>query len=296
MRQPATISGPLTEFARALIRTRVRHTMTRGVMQQRLGATVSGRGKQTVVLTNGIGTSQHTWRHVTAGLESRVRVIRFDNVCSPVAPLGGYREEAYGSLFAYVDDLVGLLDELDVRDSLVVGHSIAGIIGLHAAVAAPERIAHVAAICSAARFLEDVDFVGGFARDTIEAMLAEAQRDYAGWAASFARVAVGPQATEAQYAEFLSILGAMRPDIALRTLQIVLLGDNRALLTRVTQPVTVMQTRADMAIPLSASEYLVQQLPKASLLPIDAQGHVPQLTHPDAVTQAIHQILDVWAP
>ena len=263
-------------------------------MQQRLGATITGRGEVTVVLGNGLGTSQHTWRHVTAELESRVRILRFDNVCSPVAPVGGYREEAYGSLFAYVDDLVGLLDELDVRNCLFVGQSISGIIGLHAAVAAPERIAHVAAICSSARFLEDVDFAGGFPRDMIETILADVQRDYPGWARAFARAAVGPDATRDEYEEFLSILAAMRPDIALRTLQIVFLGDNRAMLTRVTQPVTVMQTRADTTIPLSASEYLVQQLPNASLMPIDAQGHVPQLTHPDAVTQSIHQILDVW--
>jgi sigma-B regulation protein RsbQ len=263
-------------------------------MQQRLGVTITGDGDQVVVLANGLGTSQYTWRHVAAALESRARIVRFDNVCSPSAPPGGYREELYGTLFGYVDDLVALLDELDLRDVLLVGHSVSGIIGLLAAVAAPERIGKLILVCSAPRFLEDVDFHAGLPRHAVDEILQAAQHDYIGWARSFARTAIGRRARPEHEREFADQLAAMRPDIALRALQAIFFGDYRAVLPRVQQPVVVLHSPLDQAVPSSAGEYLVQQLPNARLVPLQFAGHVPQLTAPSEVTDAITQVLAAW--
>ncbi len=263
-------------------------------MQDRLGATVTGSGERVIVLANGLGTSQQTWRHVVAALAPVARIVRFDNVCSPAAPAGGYRPEVYGSVFAYADDLVALLDELDVRDALVVGHSISGMIGMLAAIAAPERVSRLAMICSTPRYLEDVDFRAGFPRERIDALLSAVQDDFRGWATVFSRVAVGDDATEAERAEFGDLLGAMRPDIALRTLQAVFFGDHRAMLSRVTQPVWVLHSHEDVVVPSSAGEYLVQQLPDARLVPLMTRGHVPHLTSPHEVIRPLQQLLEEW--
>jgi sigma-B regulation protein RsbQ len=59
------------------------------------------------------------------------------------------------------------------------------------------------------------------------------------------------------------------------------------------QPVKVLQTRHDSAIPLTAGEYLVQQLPNASLVPLESRGHVPHLIAPDEVAEAIMGLLSV---
>lgn len=264
------------------------------LVTERLGATITGRGEHTIVFANGLGTSQATWRRIVEPLQTRARMVRFDNVCSPSAPPGGYRAEAYGTLFAYVDDLIALLDELHLHDVLLVGHSISGIIGLLAAVAAPERISRLLLICSAPRFLEDVDFRAGFPRHEIDAMLAAAQHDYPQWAREFSRSAIGTMATEEDREEFGTLLAAMRPDIALRTFQIVFLGDYRAALPRVRQHVTVLHSHLDGAVPAASGEYLVQQLPNATLVPLASPGHLPQLTAPHEVLGAINQILDSW--
>ena len=262
--------------------------------QQRLGATITGSGERVIVFGNGHGTSQATWRHVTDSLKDRARIVRFDNVDSPLAPPGAYVAEAYGSLFAYVDDLVELLDEMDLRDVLFVGHSISGIIGLLAAIAAPERIGRLALICSSPRYLDDVDFRAGFSRDAIDAWLAGAQNDFVTWARQFAADAIGPDATAAQSEEFSSLLAAIRPDIALRTLQMVFNADFRAPLPRVTQPVWVLHSLVDVAVPITAGEYLAQHLPNATLVPLEAHGHLPHLTAPDEVAQILHHLLDSW--
>lgn len=261
-------------------------------MQRRLGATITGHGDRTIVLANGLGTCQATWRHVTSALMHRARLVRFDNVCSPAAPPGGYRAEAYSSLYSYVDDVVALIDELALTDVLFVGHSISGIIGLLAAVAAPERITHAVTICSTPRFLADVGYPVGLPSDVIDGMLHAAQDDYPAWATAFASQAIGPDASEAERLEFCTLLAAMRPDIAMRTLRTVFLSDFRGILGRVAQPVTVMHSQSDAAVPLAAGEYLVQHLPNATLVPLPVRGHVPHLTAPRELVRALEQVLD----
>lgn len=263
-------------------------------MQRRLGATITGHGERTIVFANGLGTSQATWRHITSALMSRARMVRFDNVCSPAAPPGGYRAECYASLYPYVDDALALIDELALDDVLFVGHSISGIIGLLAAVAAPERIRRVATICSTPRFLADANYPVGLATDVIDGILHAAQDDYPAWATAFASQAIGPDASEAERLEFCTLLAAMRPDIAMRTLRTVFLSDFRDILGRVSQPVMVMHSQSDAAVPLEAGEYLVQHLPNATLVPLQARGHVPHLTAPRQVVQALEQVLDQW--
>lgn len=265
--------------------------MTAAVMQQRLGATITGRGDRAIVFGNGIGTSQQTWRFVVQAIEAQTRIVRYDNVCSPVAPAGEYRAEAYGSIYGYVDDLIGLLDELDIRDACYVGHSISGMIGLLAAIAAPERISRLMLVCSSPRFLEDVDFRNGFPRDVIDGMLSAMRADFVGWSREFGATVVGPGASEAEKQEFIALLSAMRPEIAFRVFQTMFLSDFRAVLPRVTQPVTVVHSPYDVAVPYSAGEFLVQQLPSATLVPLRSRGHVPQLTDAPEIIAAITQML-----
>lgn len=268
--------------------------MTQTAAQRRLGATITGSGDRLLVLANGLGTSQHTWRHVVAGVQGRARCVRFDNVCSPVAPPGAFRAEVYSSLYAYVDDVVELMDELDVRDAMFVGHSISGIIGLLAGIVAPQHIGRIALLCSTPRYLEDVDFRFGFPRDRIDAILLAAQTDYQAWVDEFAAAVAGPSATSAQVHEFRDLLGRMKPDVAFRTLQLAFLADVRSSLPRVTQPVYVMHTQEDVVVPSSAAEFMVQQIPRAELLPLSARTHLPHLVQPEQVVQHLNRILDAW--
>ena len=114
------------------------------------------------------------------------------------------------------------------------------------------------------------------------------------WARQFAVDIIGPDATAAQAEEFSSLLAAMRPDVALRTLQMGFYADFRAQLPRVTQPVWVLHSLVDVAVPVTAGESLAQQLPNATLVPLKAHGHLPQLTAPDEVAQILHLVLDSW--
>ena len=254
---------------------------------------MTGTGDAVVVLANGVGTHQRTWRHVAADLAGTCRIVRFDYIGTPDADLACYRPERYDTLYGHVDDVVALLDDLELDGATWVGHSVSGVIGLLAAVVAPERIGRLVTVAGSPRYLDDPvsGYVGGFGRDAVDALFAAAAADYHAWAGGFSPLVVGradaPEAVE----EFAAYLRRMRPDVARQTLQAVFLSDHRAVLRRVTQPVTVVQPRADVAVPTAVGRYLAATLPRGTYRELDAEGHLPQLTAPNQLVAVLREVL-----
>ena len=108
-----------------------RHMATAEVNGARLWYEEAGEGPAVVLVHGGLGDAR-LWDPQLGPLAERFRTIRFDlrffgRSTGPAAP------------FSYVDDLVGLLDELAVPRAALVGLSFGGRIAVDAALAAPER-------------------------------------------------------------------------------------------------------------------------------------------------------------
>lgn len=258
-----------------------------------LNATLHGSDGRIVVLANGLGTNQHTWRHVIRALSRHVRVVTFDYVGSPDGDLARYHAERYASLHGFVDDAVELLDALELEDVTWVGHSVSGMIGLLAAVAAPDRIGRLVTIAASPRYLDDpaTGYAGGYDAATIDGLLAAVSADYHAWVGGFSPVVVGRADCPDSVEEFASYLRRMRPDVAQRMLTTIFTGDYRSVLPRVTQPVCVIQTTADAAVPMAVGRYLAGHLPRGTYRELRAAGHVPQLTAPDELCALLREVL-----
>lgn len=288
----ARSSGGETRRQGALPPVRVGSPSPRAMPSPLLRPTITGAGPQTLVLANGLGTNQHTWRHVARAVEPHARVVRFDYVGTPHGDLAAYGPARYETLHDHADDVLELLDALDLRDAAWVGHSVSGMIGVLAAVAAPERIGRLVLVSASPRYLDDADgYRGGFDRAAIDRLLAAAGSDYHAWVGGFSPLAIGAAHCPDAVEEFGSYLRRMRPDVALRTLRAVFLSDHRAALPRVTQPVTVVQPRADVAVPTAVGRYLAATIPRAAYVELAAEGHVPQLTAPDELIAALDAAL-----
>ena len=64
-------------------------------------------------------------------------------------------------------------------------------------------------------------------------------------------------------------------------------SDNRSDLAKVTTPSLVLQCRHDVIAPVSVGEYVAASLPMSELVMLDATGHCPNLSAPDATASAI---------
>src|SRR5690349_9425926 len=86
-------------------------------------------GARPIVFSHGFGCSQEVWRYVAPAFESDHDVITFDLVGAGGSDLGAYDRGKYDSLQGYAADLVDMLEQLDLRDVVFVGHSVSAMIG-----------------------------------------------------------------------------------------------------------------------------------------------------------------------
>src|SRR5690349_7005207 len=120
---------------------------------ERHRVTVTGTGRQTMILAHGFGTTQQSWRAQVAAFRSSYRVVRFDLAGATSTDLPDFDFARHTSLAGYVADLLAILEALDLHDTIYVGHSMSGMIGLLAARAQPARFRRLICISASPRYL-----------------------------------------------------------------------------------------------------------------------------------------------
>src|SRR5262245_4339227 len=108
-----------------------------GLDGRRIRCAVSGRGEPAFLCVHGLADSLEIWDRLASGLAARGRAIRFDQRGhgGSGAPPGPCTREALA------EDALAVLDALEVRRAIVVGHSLGGVVAMALALARPERIA-----------------------------------------------------------------------------------------------------------------------------------------------------------
>lgn len=176
---------------------------------------IGGTGPKTLLFGHGFGTDQRAWRFVAPSFLDSHRIVTFDHVGFGGSDRTAYADTRYRTLEGYAVDLVEIVDELAEERVTYVGHSIGGVIGLLASLAAPERFERLVLVGSSPRFINDPpDYVGGFERADIEAILDAMESDQLAWSQSLAPVAMGEQSPPELVNEFGNTLSALDPLIA----------------------------------------------------------------------------------
>ncbi len=250
--------------------------------------TVHGRGPRTVVFGNGFGTGQGVWRRQIEALEQSFRVVCFDYAGAPdcSAP---YSAERYASLYAHADDLLAILNDLGLENVTFAGHATSGVIGLIAAVAAPQKIARLVMINASPRYARDEGYEGCISRAQIDSLLDAMVTDYHAWVSGFSFESAKYMRIPAEIAASFRLLP---PAVAHHALTCILRADVRHLLPRVTQPTLVIQSEADRAVPVAMGRYLAAHIPGAVLRTVPVAGHYPHVSVPDLVTPLILELAE----
>ncbi|GGB62279.1 hypothetical protein GCM10011505_48630 [Tistrella bauzanensis] len=261
---------------------------------QELAGQISGRDAdgpdeaepQTLVLSHGFGGDRSAWAHLMPWAVARFRVVTYNLAGAGPDGAETYDRVRHGSLFGYADDLLTILDELDISDCIHVGHSMSGMIGAAAAVARPDLFSRLVLIGASPRYLNDDGYTGGFEQGDLDRLYAAAAADFQAWATGFASAAVG-MPDDVAVEEVARTLFQIRPDIALATVKTVFQSDMRDVVPRLRRPTHLIQTCADMAVPRAVADWLHHSIAGSTLDVIDATGHLPHLTAPDAVLQCL---------
>jgi sigma-B regulation protein RsbQ len=259
---------------------------------EKLNVNVVGSGEPTVVFAHGFGSDQTVWRHQVAAIEKRHRVVLLDYLGCGASDVSGYSPLEYRSLDRYAEDVAQIHEALGIQGTVFVGHSVSGMIGLLLSRARPELISKIVLVGSSPRYLNDVDYKGGFERRDIDVLYAAMATDYLSWANGFARLAMANGHLPELGEEFAQKLSSMRPDIAQSVARLIFEVDLRDILPEIRIPVLVLQSSHDVAVPKEVGRYLAARLPNSRLVELEAEGHLPHLSAPEQVTAALVAFLE----
>lgn len=253
---------------------------------------VSGSGTQPMLFAHGFGCDQNMWRYIAPAFESDYKVILFDYVGSGKSDLESYDPERYSSLEGYAEDVLDICHALDLRDVILVGHSVSGMIGVLAANREPELFDRLVLLGPSPRYVNDLpDYQGGFERPDIEGLLQMMDSNYIGWANFLAPVimknADRPELSEELEASFCST----DPIIARRFAEATFFADNRADAAKVTVPSLIVQCADDSIAPQSVGEHLRGTMKGSTYRLLDVTGHCPHMSHPSETIDAIREYL-----
>ncbi|HEY0160880.1 MAG TPA: alpha/beta hydrolase [Thermoanaerobaculia bacterium] len=252
---------------------------------------VFGSGTQPMLFAHGFGCDQNMWRFVTPAFENDYKIVLFDYIGCGKSDLSAFDAGRYSTLDGYAQDVLDVCAALDLRDVIFVGHSVSSMVGVLAAKREPERFSRLIMVGPSPRYINDVDYVGGFDRPDIEGLLELMDKNYIGWANFLAPVimknAERPELTQELQDSFCST----DPKIARRFAETTFFADNRADLPDVRVPSLIMQCAEDAIAPVEVGSYLYRTMPKSTLRLMRATGHCPHVSHPEETIEAMKEYL-----
>ena len=239
-----------------------------------------GGAHPTLVFAHGFGCDQQMWRFVAPAFEATHSVLLFDHIGCGRADITAYDPLRHAKLEGYAHDVVEILAAADLTNAVFIGHSVGSIIGLLAAIQAPQRIARMVLVCPSPRYLNDPpDYHGGFERSDIDGLIDMMESNLLGWADFLAPAVMGADGAGELTNELKASFCAADPYINRRFAAATFLGDNRRDLPLVQSPALIIQCSDDVIAPRAVGEYMHQQLKGSQLAVIEASGHCPHMTH-----------------
>jgi sigma-B regulation protein RsbQ len=244
-----------------------------------------------MVFLHGFGCDQTTWRYVVPHFEADHRIVLLDLVGAGGSDLSAYDRDRYGTLDAHAEDLLEICRALDLRDAVLVGHSVSAMIAVIAANREPEGVGAVVMVCPSPRYVDDEGYRGGFAPADIDELLATMDDNYLGWASATAPAIMGVPDRPELGDELTNAFCRTDPEIARHFARVTFLSDNRDDLPAVRVPALVLQCTNDLIAPVEVGEYVRDRIPSSRLVMLEATGHCPNLSAPAQTAGAIRDFL-----
>lgn len=259
---------------------------------RRNNVVIRGNGYTPMIFAHGFGCDQNMWRYVAPAFEESHKIILFDHVGAGLSDLSAYSYEKYNSLEGYAQDIIDILNELELKDVIFVGHSVSAMMGIIAANAAPGLFKSLVLVAPSPAYINDEDYVGGFTRPQIEELLEALDNNHLGWSMTMAPVIMGNSERKELGEELANSFCKTDPEIAKHFARTTFLTDKRDILPEVTIPSLILQCSSDIIAPLEVGVYMRQMLPSSKLVILKATGHCPNLSAPDETIAAIKDFLN----
>ena len=243
-------------------------------------------GARPLVLLHGFGADQDVWWGVVPALDEH-NVILLDLVGAGSADASRHDLTRYADLHGHAEDVADVLEELDLRDAVLVGHSVSAMIAVLTAELVSDRIGGLVLLGPSPRYIDDGAYVGGFSHEDIDDLLETMREDFLGWSSVMAPAIMGNADRPALGRELADSFSRTDPELARQFAAATFRSDHRDRLGAVRAPTLVVQTSGDIISPEVVGRYVHEHIPGSAFLQLEARGHCPHLSAPDATAAAI---------
>lgn len=246
---------------------------------------------RSIVFVHGFGTDQTVWKDVAAAYMNDFRVILLDNAGAGNSEPEAFQSHHYLNLHPYASDLLDVCNALDLRDAILVGHSVGAMIGVLAAIRQPEHFSRLVLIGASPRYLEDEGYCGGFTKADLDSLYSTMFGSYNEWADTFSPILMGNPDKPNLISAFAKSIKSIPAERALAVLCSIFQSDHRADIGKLEKPTLLIQAQEDFAVPLAVAEFLQHQIKGSCLSVINATGHLPHVSAPSEVLAAMRDFL-----
>lgn len=230
-------------------------------------------GTRPVLLLHRAGGSSRHWEGQLEGLSGERLLI------APDLPGHGRTPGPSLSTIAEMAALVSrLLDELELRDLLLVGHSMGGAVALELALERPDLAAGLLMVASGAKL-------------RVAAPVLDAIRDHFDQLPQLmGRMIFGPATPPEVVREQLPQIFDATAEVVLSDLEACQAFDAEPRLGRLSIPVRVLAGKDDVLTPPRLGRRLVERVDGARLEVVPGAGHLLPQERPDVVNRAIREL------
>ncbi|MFZ3417450.1 alpha/beta fold hydrolase [Arthrobacter sp. 3Tela_A] len=242
-----------------------------------------------VMFGHGFGCDQGMWRRVLPYFTPDYRVVLFDHVGAGGSDKDAYTPAKYATLQGYVQDLLEICAELDLRDVTFVGHSVSAMMAVAAAAEAPEAFANLVLLASSPSYMDRPEdgYSGGFSAADIDELLVSLDANYLVWAAAMAPMIMGNPDSPELHNELEGSFCRLDPAVARDFARVSFRSDVREQLAEVKVPSLILQCSDDLLAPPHIGTYTQEKMPDATLVQLRATGHLPHVSAPAETAEAI---------
>lgn len=256
-------------------------------IKRKYNVKTQGVGEKTLLFAHGFGCDQNMWRFLLPSFENDYKIILYDQMGAGNSDISTYDENKYSDLRGYSEDVIEIIEGLDLKNVVFVGHSVSAMIGILAAIKRPELFSDLILIGPSPCYFNDGSYQGGFPREALEELLSNANKDYLGWARAMAPAIMARPDRPEFGAELTNSFCRTNPTIAQQFARVLFLSDNRSDISRLTTPSLILQCSQDIVAPETVGRYMHAQIKNSSFYILRAIGHCPHVSEPDETATAI---------
>ena len=236
-----------------------------------------GGGTPIVAIGGWIGSSE-LWIDPMAQLNDAHPVVSYDHRGTGLSMCAA-SDITFDALVA---DAIAVMDAFGIARCAIAAESAGAQTALAVAARYPERVSHL--------IIVDGMYTRGVPLDN-DPFLQGLRTAYGATIERFVQLCIPEADAEHIKSWGRKILARAEPDAAIALRTVGSTTDVTSDIQRVAQPTLLLHGDADRIVPLDAAKALVAALPRATLQVLPGCGHVPTLTQPKQVADAIRAFL-----